>query len=295
MSTFKDPELERVFIDLGYVILPRLIVQQDLVYLQNTLQKFEGAVKEPFHTSHFSSDIDYKLQTQSAIIDTVFPKISPYLEKYKPIFGNFMIKKGGGHNFLQMHADWTYIDESLGRSVSVWIPFVDTNESNGCLGVIEYSQKFMNSIRGPGIQQNTFERDKLWIRKYGKLLPMRAGDAIVYDHGLLHFSTQNNTEKVRPALNLSLIPENIDCIHYCKPEGADVIEKYNVSDPSFFMHYENWQRPQMSAPTETIPLDIIKLIDNQMEAYGENYQNKLDRVKSYIKGLRYSIMKKPTE
>lgn len=291
MSTFRDNAYQQAFSQKGYVILKGLIAPDELKSLMEAFHQSDNHVRESFHTSHFSSDTDYKSRTHDTIVQTVFPKIAPYLEDYVPVFGNFMIKKAGGGNFLQMHADWTYVDEHNRRSVSVWIPFVDTNESNGCLGVIEYSHQFMNSLRGPGIRQNNFDRDRIWVKKYGKLLPMSAGDAIIYDHGLLHFSPPNQTGETRPALNLSLVPEGAEVIHYCIPEGASAIEKYIVTDKDFFIQYDHWQRPRTSSPVEFIPADTVKFIDIQMENYGKNYLSKKEQLKSYLKEWQYFISK----
>ncbi len=282
-DTFKSAALQKEFADKGYVIIPGLIDAGDISNLLMTFQKFEKDISEPFHTSHFSKDMAYKTNVHNTIIEIVYPKVAAYLKSYVPAFGNFMIKKPTKDNFLQMHADWVYVDESKYKSVSVWVPFVDTNPENGCLGVIEYSHKFMNSIRGPGIQQNYFKRDKIWVRKYGKLLSVKAGDAVVYDHGLLHFSPPNMSGHTRPALNLSLVPEGAEMIHYCIPEGAKDIEKYHVPDNDFFLDYDNWQRPRKGKMTEVLPGNTVKFIDGQMEAYGKNYQSLMQRMMGNIK------------
>jgi ectoine hydroxylase-related dioxygenase (phytanoyl-CoA dioxygenase family) len=284
-TTFTNVELQSVFSEKGYVILPHLLSKNDLDILTMASKRFENEMKEPFHTSHFSSDIHYKASTQTTIVETVFPKIKHYLNDYIPVFANFMVKKANGNNFLQMHADWTYVDEDKYRSISVWIPFVDTNKRNGCLGVIEGSHKFMNKIRGPRIQQNNYERDRIWVKKYGKLLPVNAGDAIVFDHALLHFSPQNETNQFRPALNLSLTPRSADLIHFCVPEGAVEIEKYGVKDLAFFLHYDNWQRPRLGKAIETIPINSIQFIDSHMENYGANYLTKKEQLVSFIREL----------
>ncbi len=108
------------------------------------------------------------------------------------------------------------------------------------MGVIEYSSQFMNAIRGPGIRQNIFYRDKIWVKKYGKPLPVKAGDAILFDHALLHYSLPNSSRQTRTALNPSLTPKGVPVLHYCSiPEGAETIEKHNVYDTNLFLQYEH--------------------------------------------------------
>lgn len=265
-----DPELQALFEKNGYIILPGLLLPEHLERLGNLFSEFNGQYTEPFHSSHFSKDKAYKQHVHETVSRTVFARAEPFLNAFRPIFGNLMVKQPDPANFLQMHADWTYVDETRHRSVSVWIPLVDTDARNGCLGVIEGSHQIMNLIRGPGIQQNHFVHDREWVKKYGKLLPMRAGDAIVYDHALLHFSPANVSGAIRPALNLSLVPRGVPVIHYCIPEGGDVsvIEKYEVTDDSFYIRYDNFQRPELGTPVETLPKSVVVFIDEKMENYG---------------------------
>lgn len=280
---FNDAVLQEEFSTKGYVVLPNILSAGELATLRDAYLPFEKEMNQSFHTSHFSADVAYKATAQKAIFETVYPHIKPYVNDYIPVFANLMIKHANPENFLQMHADWTYVDETKFRSISVWIPFVDTNERNGCFGVIEKSHLFMNSIRGPGIQQNNFKRDRIWVKKYGKLVPVKAGDAIVFDHALLHYSLANTSQESRPALNLSLVPKATPIVHYCIPEGEQVIEKYNVNDEDFFLDYENWQRPKRGKPVAFLSKKDIVFIDDKVENYGRNYLTPTQRIKSFFK------------
>jgi ectoine hydroxylase-related dioxygenase (phytanoyl-CoA dioxygenase family) len=178
-----------------------------------------------------------------------------------------MIKNPDKKIFMPLHADWTYVDENQYRSMSVWVPLVDTDENNGSLGVIAGSHRVMNKIRGPRIRQSSYDHDKLWTQKYGKLLPAKAGTAVIYDHALMHFSPPNYSSIPRPAINLSLVPDEAQAIHYCIPEGAHDIEKYEVNDKSFYMEYDNFQRPRRQKPIEHLPVDSVKWIDEKMNNF----------------------------
>jgi ectoine hydroxylase-related dioxygenase (phytanoyl-CoA dioxygenase family) len=74
-------------------------------------------------------------------------------------------------------------------------------------------------------------------------MPMKAGDAIFYHHGLLHFSPPNRTSWIRPAINLTLVPKEAECIHYCMPEGAKQIEMYSVEKPGFLLILQPFSAP----------------------------------------------------
>jgi hypothetical protein len=232
------------------------------VYLQHKEQ-----YAQPFHTSHFSNEIEYKRQVNDTIVKVVYPKLASVLENYKPIFGNLMIKHGMNDYFMPLHADWTYVNEDEFRSIAVWIPLVNTDEKNGCLGVIEGSHKVISKIRGPRIQLSGYVHDKDWVKKYGKLLPLKAGHAIIFDHALMHYSPANNTEQTRPALNLSLVPDGTDIMHYCIPEGSGDIEVYRVDGSEFFLRYSNFQKPETNSLIRTLPANTVALVDEKMENF----------------------------
>ncbi|CAK9249854.1 unnamed protein product [Sphagnum jensenii] len=194
-----------------------------------------------------------------------------------------MIKPGMNDFAMPLHADWTYVDEDQFRSVAVWIPLIDTNEENGCLGVIEGSHKISEKVRGPNMQQNSYTKDKDWVKKYGKLLPTKAGHAIIFDHALMHFSPPNKFDTIRPALNLSIVPEEAEIYHYCIPEGEKEIEVYKVEDPEFFLKYSHYKRPETDTKIRTLPVDSVKWVDEKMNNFRPlQKRNLLGRIASLL-------------
>lgn len=262
-SVFKKEFYQNEIHEKGFVQIP-LLSEFDVKELLLFFEQQNANIKEPFHTSHFSTNKNYKQATHDIICKTVFPALEPLLNNFIPIFGNFMVKQAEPTIFMPLHADWTYVDENKYRSIAIWIPLVDTDEENGCLGVIEGSHRIMNKIRGPRIQQSSYTHDKEWVKKTGRLLPVKAGCAVIYDHALLHYSPPNRSGKIRPALNLSLVPKEAEVIHYCIPEGGNEIELYKVENPQFYIHYSNFQRPETGKLIEKLPTSIVAFIDEKI-------------------------------
>lgn len=259
-----NPDLERTFLQQGYVVVP-LLQREDVDRLYGLFMQHHEQFTQTFHTSHFSKDKGYKQEVHDTIASVLEPHLKGLLSDYLPVFGNFMIKQPDPDVFMPLHADWAYVNEAEFRSVAVWVPLVDTDEENGCLGVIPGSHRIMNAIRGPRIQQSSYSKDKDWVKELGVLLPMKAGEAVIYDHALMHYSPPNKSPFPRPALNLSLVPNGADMIHYCVPEGSDNIEVYHVQDTSFFINYDNYQRPETDTMTATLPTNIVGWIDDKMD------------------------------
>ena len=267
-SVFRDPLLQQQFDKQGYVLVSSLINGGDIEELKGLFTKFREECNSNFHTTHFSTNVEYKKQVHDVIASVVGLKASPLLNDFIPLFGNFMIKNPDPENFMPLHADWTYVDESKFSSVAIWVPLVNVDAENGCFGVIEGSHQVTNIIRGPMLKQSTLQWDKEWEQRLGKLIPMKAGDAIIYNHRLLHYSPPNRSELARPAINLSLVPKGVPWLHYCKPEGADEIEVYGVTDTGFYIHYNNFQRPETGKLLAKLPNETIEYIDERMEKFG---------------------------
>ncbi|MDB5282353.1 MAG: hypothetical protein JWO06_1428 [Bacteroidota bacterium] len=266
MKVFINESQDKQFKKEGYVVLP-LIWQNEVDVLLKEFAEQIQQFEQPFHTSHFSEDVNYKQKVHDTICKVVAPFTKAVLNNFVPVFGNFMIKRGGGNNYMPLHPDWTYVDESKFASVSVWIPLVDTSLDNGCLGVIPGSHLLVNAIRGPRIPQLSYQYDEPLRLAKGKTIPVKAGTAIIYHHGLIHFSPENKTAQFRPAINLSMVPKDAEVVHYCMPEGSDMIEKYQVNDNSFFIHYNNFKRPQKGNLLNTLAVDSVPLIDERINKW----------------------------
>ena len=243
-SLFKDPGLNARFHREGYVTVDFLSPDA-----ADALAAFYGeqasAQARGFHTTHFSRDPDYKQRIHEAIVQALTPGVDRYLNDYVPVFGNFMVKESDDQSSMPLHADWTYVDESRYTGISVWVPLTDTHEQNGCLGVIPRSHELSHPIRGPRILQWEAPCGEQLIAALGRLLPLKKGQAVLYDQRLLHYSPPNRSGKVRPAVNLAVLPRQAERIHYTLPEGESLIHRFRVEDPLFFLRYNNFQMPEL--------------------------------------------------
>lgn len=285
-TVFKDEKLNAHFNKYGYAVAPVLSASEvealKVFYLNNP-----NPFKAEFHTTHFSTDKNYKQSVHDAIIGATQRGVHALLNNYVPAFGNYMVKEAGGNNPMPLHADWAYVDESAHTSVAIWIPLVDTTIENGCLGVIPFSQHLSWHIRGPRILQWTPPYNEQLVNGAGKLIPVKAGTGIIYNHRLIHYSPPNNSGQVRPAINLSLVPQGVQVLHYTVPEGKEGIHCYEVDNFDFFIHYDNFQVPERGRLREVISLDSVPLINNRVEAFIKQYAAKpglLEKIKAVFAG-----------
>ncbi len=271
-SIFKNEEWNSFFNEQGYVVVD-FLPAETVKALTAFYNAHPNPFKAEFHTTHFATDKEYKKAAHDTIVELMAPFAKKVLPGHKPVFGNFMVKEAGGNNAMPMHADWAYVDEPENTSVAIWVPLVDTIVENGCLGVIPYSQHISFKIRGPRIQQWQYPVNERLIKEMGKLLPLKAGQAVIYNHRLLHFSPPNNSNSIRVAINLSLVPEGVQMVHYTIPEGSEAVQKYNVDSSDFFIYYDNFQIPQRGTVAANILPGEIPLINTRVEGFINKYGN----------------------
>ncbi len=281
MTVFNDPLVQKEFERKGYVLFPGLLAGSGLNDLKLLFEKHQHQFKGSFHASHFSTDTFYKREVHDVVSHIVFKSIQLHLHNYVPVFGNFMIKNPDPETAMDLHADWTYVDETKYTSIAVWIPLVDVDADNGCLGVIEGSQNITNIIRGPLIQQSSRTHEKDWEANFGKLLKFKAGDAIVYNHRLLHYSRPNKSASARPAINLSLVPESATVVHYCSLQPGAEIQMHKVENIDFFVNYDYLQSPVMGSLINTLPAATIKYLDKPMQRF--RFTKYINLIKGAIK------------
>ena len=239
---FKSVRLEKKFQRKGYVVLP-LLSSQQVSELLLFFKKEYNIDFSGFHSTHFLNDEQLKRTVHNKTTSILEPQLQKYLLDYNAVFANFMVKSIGKDSRMPLHADWTYVDENKFQSLGVWSPLINTNKENGRLGVVPKSHLLKKNYRGPNIPSPFHDFNEYIIKNYGKLLKMKAGEVLIYDHRLLHFSPANLSKSIRPAMNLVMVPAKAQLYHYFNKEHFPKIEKYEVKGSDFYINYTHFEAP----------------------------------------------------
>jgi hypothetical protein len=265
-AIFRNQALNESFSREGYVVLD-VFTDDQMQDFQKYFGSFHADISGHFHSSHFSDNLDYKKAVNRYFNEIAKEALIPLLLEYQAVFSNFMVKDSHPESTMSLHADWTYVDEENFTSLACWFPLISTNEKNGCLGVIPKSHKLPINFRGPKIPSPFHAENEKIIRHFGQLLHMKAGQVIIYDHRLLHYSPANLSGQVRPAINIVLLPKNVEVFHYLKQTSSDKKTiKYSVEDTDFYMHYTHFKTPEKINKTEFLdqivqPISFEKVQD----------------------------------
>lgn len=244
----QDDQLDQLLLEKGYVIVPFLdektVQELKNFYYDNHSEQLEGM----YATAHVS-DIDFRVKMNAYIQEKFQASIDKYFHDCNPLGGSYIAKGSGDKGSLVPHQDWNIVDERKYRSFNIWTPLVDVNSSNGTLLIESGSHLWGFNYRSASIPFAYPEKENdLWQ----SMLPleMKAGEALIYDHRLIHASGVNNSDEIRLVCVYGIIPNGAQMYYYHKNENED-IEVYG-SNPDFFLYGNIFEGPKGLKKVKTI-------------------------------------------
>lgn len=246
----KDTELAKE----GYTIFPCL-EGNDIKALQEYYLQFKKEESNHFYATAHSPDFNFRKQTSDFIKKIVEPCVKNTLCNYTLLGGSYVVKPGNGKGILQAHQDWNLVDETKARSYNLWIPLVDVNENNGAVCVLPQSHAKQTTYRGPNIP-SPFKNIEQELWPYLTTLSMNAGEALLYDHALLHGSPPNKSKTERLGIVIGIIHEGVKMQIY--GNDNENIKSY-ACDENFFL--------SKNTLTDFITLPIILSISEPQKEF----------------------------
>ena len=255
--TLIDNALEAQFQKDGYVEVPFLTseeVEMLKAFYFNTLnesggrlgpedEKYQSETEITYDFTFIDKNSDYKQQVFDMITQAFKKRVDDYLDDYKPIIANFIRKQEDGGE-VPLHQNWAFADEHTCATVSIWCPLVDSNKENGTLEVVPGSHKRFGEVRGPMIKSELAGIQQEIIDKFMLPIETKAGNCVILDDSIVHYSSPNHTDGLRLAIQLILIPSEEKSIHFHMDLAKDRshVEVLEV-DRDFYMKFNPWKKP----------------------------------------------------
>lgn len=216
-SILKDSALDERLREEGHVVFP-LLDAEAVQSLRAFFFAHHAAQPERFYASAHVSDIDFRKSMSAKVQEVLGPLFEAMAKDAELLGGSFIAKPPGKQGLLPPHADWNIVDERQARSYNLWIPLVDVREENGAVFILRGSHKWFDSVRGPGIP-NAFAEVGAEVWDFMEPLEMRAGEALLYDHRLVHGSPLNQTDELRLACVAGVIGADVEMRHHTLRQG----------------------------------------------------------------------------
>ena len=239
VSVFNNEDLQQQFDKDGYIVVP-FLSNEEVVRLKNLYADITAQIPASFHSTSFSTDDALKQKITNEVETIYADKAKVFFHDIKKLGSSFLTKPTGITGTMPVHQDWTVVDETLFYSLTVWVPLQDVNENNGAIKVLPGSHRFSKTLRSPNMP-NEFDGVSETISAQMKTLNMKAGEAFIFNHALLHASTLNQSTSPRVAVTYGLIPSQAKLYLYLKNE-ENKVEKYSMPD-DMFSKYTNIGSP----------------------------------------------------
>lgn len=244
---FKDDTLQEEFERNGFVILD-FYNQDEIQFLLNLYRELHPVDEKGFFPSTFSKDKNYRVTADEQIRKVGSRSMGHYLTDIKVVCGSFIVKSPGEDSIMDVHQDMTLVDESEFTGINIWCPLVDLTENNGLLYALPGSHRIFPTYRGPSlptIYQNVYDE----VKKYSVPLFLKAGQAVVFDQSILHWSKPNLSNEVRPVTNTYFTNKEARFqICYFDKNAEGKVEIFSQDD-TFMTNFEQFGENIYDKPT----------------------------------------------
>lgn len=273
---FLQPHVLEQLKSNGYCIVPFLSPDETaLLYndFQHILKMSEGKRSEFFWVSAFSPDMDLRAFSNNSLEN----HFKPYLhrvfnEDAEFMGGTFLLKPPTKEGKNDPHQDSAHVDEEKFYSVYCWVPLVDMNDDNGPVYAIKGSHLWGNRYRStvvPWLYKNVLDN----LVEYGTPTYPKAGEMLIFDSALIHYSPPNITDQPRPAINYFVKPKVAPLLYYFtdKTTPAGFVEEFELNK-EFYYTYDWFSRPPEALKTRNIRNTATSLTPQSLKNIYRAYQ-----------------------
>jgi hypothetical protein len=187
-----------------------------------------------YHCSFLDTNVDYKRATYKLIQSVFETHVARYLNGYQILNCNFYVKPPGTGEF-SVHQNWPAIADQNDTTVTIWCPLVDVIESNGALQLVSGSHKILPHVEGPNVPGYFRDFREALIGKYLKALPMSAGEALIFDDGIIHWSANNDSDAARIAIQILCTPADAQPVYFFFDQNCPERFELIAVDTEFFL------------------------------------------------------------
>lgn len=256
MRVFKDSELQESFEKNGYVIVD-FYSEEEIKEANDLYYKLHPSDEKGFYPGTYSFDKKYRDEMDKGIKQIGSRQIENYFSDIKVVCASYIVKTPGPESGMSIHQDMTLIDESKYTGINIWVPLVDLSVKNGTLFLIPGSHRIFPTYRGSSIRE--FFSDVIDdLLDYLHPVFVKAGQAVIFDQSIIHYSPPNYTDQIRIVTNTYICHKDTEFRTYFWDNTSEekFVEGF-VQDDNFMLDYEQFGSNLTKRPTIGKSLGLI--------------------------------------
>lgn len=241
----RDDALQAEFDELGYVVVPFLSVAEVATLVQGYAAVADsevgvnapGAYNDQFaEFSIIHSRPAFRRDAFELISSVLVPRADKVLADYRPLIANY-VNKPPGTGVVPAHQNFSVVDESRYQSVSVWVALVDTVVGNGAMSMLDGSHRLLRGRRGMWAYRAFGAIEETMVDSYLTPVEVSAGQAVILDDALVHYSPPNLSDARRLAIQFVMVPDEAEALWFQQVGGDEEhleVAVWQVEEPFFF-------------------------------------------------------------
>ena len=226
-ATFRDPQRQARFARDGFVVVD-LLDATGIAALRRVWAEDGGSARPGFHYGLAADGPERRRAVDRAVRPIVGPAVAELFDDHVIFLASFVTKAPGDDGEVGEHADWTFVDEQHAVTAGLWAPLQDCAVDDGALVVVPGSHRFRPTLRGTPDLGLDFDLVRPLPDRLRRPVPLRAGQAVVFDHRLLHGSPVNRGTDVRVAVGVGVKTREVQLLHHTRT-GPGLAARYEIS------------------------------------------------------------------
>ncbi|MBP6516225.1 MAG: phytanoyl-CoA dioxygenase family protein [Chitinophagales bacterium] len=240
MRVFKDEQMQAAFERDGFVIVD-FYTKAEVAELEQLYYDLHPVEEKGFYPSTFSKDKKYRQTADEEVRRVGSRWMNENLQDFKTMCGSFIVKYPGPDSTMCVHQDMTLVDETKFTGINIWCPLIDLSDENGVIQVLKGSHRIIPTYRGatvPCLYGSMKDED---IVPYLAPVYLKAGQAVIFDQSIIHYSAANLSDKIRITTNIYFTHKDADfrIAYYNKDAHGDKVELFKEDD-SFMTDFEQF-------------------------------------------------------